>query len=370
MPKFEVGASRGRFEHVGSSLDEVSRLHEGRSSEDGPSGNGRLLLAASAVLLALAGSFFFLPLLYVAPAPVAALVYRYGQRTGIVTALFILIVVGLSQQRIVFGAAATLLDELPSRALSLVALTVLVTIGLIGIVLGGAWREGASRWQALWLGVGGALLPGVFLAASFWFGQGVDLLQLLFDGWTTLMRGFLEQAVAGGMPEDTATALSDMIGQSEQSFPLLKPIVPGLMFITALVGVHLNGALAVGILSRSKFRPPPFPPFVTWRFPWPFALGFILGHVLALVARFNGNLAAAMVGENLLMVTGFVFVIQGVAILVYVFERRQVATFLRVLAVLVLLWWWPMVLTWFGVLDTWFHFRARGSAGNTQGGND
>src|SRR5690625_3735081 len=257
-PKFEVGVSRGRFEHVGWSLDGVSRLHEGRPSQDGPRGNGRLLLAASAILLTLAGSFFFLPLLYVAPAPLAALVYRYGQRTGIVTAVFMLIVVGLSQQRLVFGAAASLLDELSWRALSLVALTVLVTIGLIGIVLGGAWREGASRWQALWLGVAGAWLPVLLLVFMFWFGRGVDLLQLLFDGWTTLMRGFLEQAVAGGLPEDTAAGLLDMIVQSEQSFPLLKPIVPGLMFIASMVGVHINGALAVGILSRSKFRPPPF----------------------------------------------------------------------------------------------------------------
>lgn len=338
----------------------MSCLDERRPSDGGSAASGRLLLAASAVLLALSGAFFLLPLLFIAPAPLAALVYRYGYRTGIITSVFTLVVVGAGQQS-VFGAATALIDASSSHALFLLAMTVLVTIGLIGIVIGGAWREGASRWQAVWLGVTGALLPAFAVGLMYWFSQHVDLVQLAFDAWASVMRGLVEQSVAGGLPAETADALLDMVVQSEQTFPLMKPLIPGIMFVTALIAIHTNGAIAAWALSKSTPHPPRFAPFTTWRFPWPFAFAFILGHGLMLAARFNGSLRAAVVGQNLLMIAGFVFAIQGVAILFYVFERRRTGTLLRTVVAFALLWWWPAVLTWIGVLDTWFHFRTRGA---------
>lgn len=344
----------------------MSCLDEGRPSGGGSGAGGRLLLAASAVLLALSGAFFLLPLLLIAPAPLAALVYRHGYRTGIVTSVFTLFIVGIGQQRI-FGAATEFIDEPTWQALFVTAMTVLVTIGLIGIVLGGAWREGASRWQAEWLGVAGALMPALTVGLVFWFGQGVDLVQLVLDAWSSIMRGLVEQSAAAGLAADTVDGLLDMIADTERTFPLMKPLLPGMMFVAALVGVHINGALATAVLSRATPHPPRFAPFATWRFPWPFVLAFVLGHALTLAARFNGSAEALVVGQNLLMGSGFVFAVQGVAILIHVFERRRVGTFFRVAVVLALLWWWPAVLTWFGVLDTWFHFRSRGHA---RGGSD
>lgn len=347
----------------------MNSLHDGRPSGGDSGVSGRLLLAASAVLLSLAGAFLFLPMLYVAPAPLAALVYRHGYRSGIVTAVFIVLVVGAGQQQL-FGAATALLDAPSARALFLAAMTVLVTVGLIGIVIGGSWREGAGRWQALWLGTAGGVLPAAGLGLVFWFFRDTDLLQAVFDAWSGLMRAFVEQTAEAGMSPDTVRGLFDMIEQSEASFPLMKPIVPGVAFIAAMVGSWANGTLAAWMLSRSDSKAPPSAPFAMWRFPWPFALAFVLGQGFALAARWQGSAAAAVLADNLLMVSSFVFLLQGVAILLFVFELRRTAVLVRVLVVAALVSLWPAVLTWFGVLDTWFQFRSRGRKGNGRGRGD
>lgn len=347
----------------------MNSLHDGRPSGSDSGVSGRLLLAASAVLLSLAGAFFFLPMLYVAPAPLAALVYRHGYRSGIVTAVFILLAVGAGQQQLL-GATYGLLDPDHARVMFLAAMTVVVTVGLIGIVIGGAWREGAGRWRTLWLGTAGGVLPAAGLAVALWFLRDVDLLQTAFDAWVRVMKVLVEQTVAAGMPTDAAAELFDMLAQSEASFPFVKPLVPGIVFIGALVGSWANGGLAAWVLSRSEPKAPPSPAFITWRFPWPFALAFVLGHALSLAARLQGSAAAGIVGENLLMVSSFVFFLQGVAILLFVFEMRQTNVFVRIVAVAALAWLWPQVLTWFGVLDTWFQFRSRRRrAGGRDGGH-
>lgn len=334
----------------------MSSLDQRRPSDGSAGGGGQLLLAASAILMALMGAFFLLPLLFVTPVPLAMLVYRYGYRSGIITAVFTLVLVGSGQQRI-FGNLAAAIPDQSWQAVFLVTMTVLVTIGLIGIVIGGAWREGASRWQTLWLSAGATLLPALAVWALFQIVQGVDLFQVVFDSWTHVMRTLVDESVANGLPQETATGLRDMISDSEYAFPLIKPLFPGMLFVTALVGAYVNGGLAAYMLARGDGHPPPFAPFATWRFPWPFAFAFVLGHALMLVARIDGNAAAAIIGQNLLIATGFVFSVQGVAILVYVFQRRGIRTFVQVLVVLALLWWVPAVPTWFGVLDTWFNFR-------------
>lgn len=336
--------------------DGVNSLDQRRPSDGGVGGTGRLLLAALTVLMALTGAFFLLPLLFITPAPLAALVYRYGYRSGIITAVFTLVLVGSGQQRIL-GAVAATLPEQSWHAVVLVAMTALVTIGLIGIVIGGAWREGVSRWQTLWLSTAASLLPALAVWSVVRFVQDIDLLQVVFDSWSQMMRALVEQSAAGGLPRETADGLLDMLAESEQAFPLVKALLPGMLFNVALVGSYVNSGLAGYVLNRSDRRPPPFAPFVTWRLPWPFAIAFVLGHALLLTARVNGSAVTAIVGQNLLIATGFVFAVQGIAIVVGALQRRRVGAVVRLLAVIVLLWWAPVVPTWMGVLDTWFNFR-------------
>lgn len=315
-----------------------------------------LLLAALTVSMALMGAFFLLPLLYFTPVPLAIIVYRHGYRPGIVTAVLTVVLVGAAQRRL-FGNVGVGIDQQSWQIMFIVAMTALVTIGLIGIVIGGAWREGVSRWQTLWLSTAAAIFP----ALGVWFMlktvQGIDAVQVIFDSWLTLTRTLVAESVAGGLPVETADALFDMILETEQTFPLVKRLLPSVLFVTGLIGSYVNSGLAAHMLLRDERPAPAIQPFAAWKFPWPFAFAFMFGYGLTFVAKMMDNVTVAFVGQNLVIAAGLVCMVQGAAVVVFGLKSRNVGPFIQLVAVLLLLWWVPPLATWLGALDTWINFR-------------
>lgn len=340
----------------------MSTVDGQRPSEGGRSADGRLMLAATTVLLSLAGAFFLVPLLLVAPVPLAVLVYRDGYRSGTATAVLTLVLVGFTQRRMFAGAPAGLsLDALQSY--SMTTMVALITIGLIGMVIGGAWREGASWRQAFWLAVGAAVMPGALVWAAAMVFQGVDLFVTVFDHWMEVVRTVVREAEQSGLSADALGTLEQAVVDAEISFALARPLFPGLIVVGALIGAFVNTSLARLILVRFGNNPPAFVPFVRWRLPWQFALGFILGHALLLLAVVGDNGVAGVVGHNLLIVFNTLFAVQGVAVAWHWFGRRAVALPIRVVLLLIVFWWLPAVPAWTGVLDTWLNFRKLPVAG-------
>lgn len=334
----------------------MDSLERQRPSGGGAGGGGLLLLAALTVATALLGAFLLLPLLYVTPVPLAVLVYRHGYRPGILTAAVTLIIIGAGQQRL-FGNVALTVGEQSWHILFIGAMTIFVTIGLIGIVIGGAWREGASRWQTLWLSTGAALAPMLLLWFVLKNTQNVDLIQVAFDSWSAVMRMFVDEAVAGGLAGDTAGMLREMISETEEMFPSARAYFPATMFIVGLTGAFVNSGLASFALSRDERRPPALGPFWTWRLPVIFASLFIIGYGLIFLAQFNAG--AQIVGDNLVIATGFVCMVQGVVALVRILRGRNVGIVLQLLLAITLLLWLPVVLTWAGVIDMWLGARQK-----------
>lgn len=334
----------------------MSGLDEQRPSEGGRSADGRLLLAAMTVLLALAGAFFIVPLLFLAPVPLAALVYRDGYRSGTVTAVVTLVLVGFTQRRMFAGMPAGISTE-ALQSYSLATMIALVTIGLIGLVIGGAWREGASWRQTFWLAVGAAVLPGLLVYTGAMVLYDVDLFVALFDHWMEVVRNVIVEAERSGVGPDTVRALEQAVAETEASFALARPLFPGLIVVSAMMGAFVNTGLAGVVLTRFGDKPPPFPPFVRWRWPWTFAVGFVLGHALLLLAGGDGQSMAAVVGHNLLIVFNMLFAVQGAAVGWALLERGGVGVPLRIVLLVAVYWLLPVVLIWTGVLDTWLNFR-------------
>ena len=68
------------------------------------------------MLLALAGAFFMVPLLFLAPVPLAVLVYREGYRPGTVVAVATLVLVAFAQRSMFADVPAVVSDEGIGRA--------------------------------------------------------------------------------------------------------------------------------------------------------------------------------------------------------------------------------------------------------------
>lgn len=340
-------------------------VDEQRPSVDG-SGAGWFVLASTTVLMALAGAFFMLPLLFLAPVPLAALVYRNGYRAGTVTAIVTLFLVALVQQR-ALSALPTTISDAALQAYSLATMIALVTMGLIGLVIGGAWREGSSWPQAFWLGAGAGVLPLALAWAVALLAYDVDLFTSAFQRWMEVVRGIVADAARNGLTPETAQALEQAVADTEASFAMARPLIPGLIAFAAIAGSFVNTGLAGWMLTRLGHRVPTPPAFASWRFPWPLAVLFVIAQALLLggAERFG---AAVVVAQNALMVLNALFALQGAAVGWHWLGARRVATPLKVALLLAVYWWIPFVLVWAGVLDTWLNFRRLPGGGRNASG--
>ncbi|MFS8524864.1 MAG: DUF2232 domain-containing protein [Limnochordales bacterium] len=324
------------------------------------------------MLLALAGAFFMVPLLFLAPVPLAVLVYREGYRPGTVVAVATLVLVAFAQRSMFADVPAVVSDE-ALQSYSVATMIALVTLGLVGMVIGGAWREGASWWQAFWLAFAAAVLPGFAVWAGALLLQGVDVFAVSIEYLLEMMRGVVSEAQRGGADAETMRALQQAVADVELSFTLMRPLFPGLISAGALFGAFINTTFAGLALRRLGDAVPAFPPFARWRWPWTFALGFLAGHLLVFFG--SGDGAAGVIGHNLLIVFNPLFAVQGAAVGWHWLRRGGLGRPLAVILLVAVYWLAPFVLTWIGALDTWLNFRRlpresgdEGGAGNAGGG--
>lgn len=309
--------------------------------EVGPVREG-LLLAGATVALTLFGSL--VPHLFVlAPVPLGVLTYRYGLRAGMLAAV------------ITAAAQALTVNVLAS-------LVAFLVLGL-GLALGGALREGYSASRVFVGALTVNLLSiGLFLALSH-FAFRVNLPEVVTASW----QHGVEQAIS--MWERTGLTPEEIEQQKRAlaaNLEWLRQIYPGLVVISAILITAVDFWLVRAILGRMGEKVSNFPPFRVWRFPWPLALGFIFGRALVLAEPWAGSQWVALLGSNLELVSSTLFIVQGLAVAWFYFDRRGIGKLRYLLALLLLQFHWVPLLG--GLFDVWFDFRGIASGSERAGG--
>lgn len=322
-------------------------------------------LLASA--MALFGAFFVPPLLLVVPAPLAALVYRRGYRSGVLAGLLVAFgVFGL--QAAVLGGAPGLVPSELVRQFQLGMLVWLLVVGLVGLSIGGNWREGAGPSATLLWGAAAFAVPPMLVYAAARVGWQVDLIDLVLASWDRLGAEIAAQQELGVVPAEVLAQMSDWVQLARSSFEAMRPILPAFLLSTALAGSTVSVAVGRWLLRWRTPTPEGLPPFQLWRFPWWVVLGFILGQGLAVLDSLKVPLGIlAVVGDNLHLFFSNVFLVQGLAVIYYYLTRRPLPSLLRMGIMVFAAFWLSFVIMWLGVLDSWFNFRRLGGeeAGDT-----
>jgi uncharacterized protein YybS (DUF2232 family) len=163
-------------------------------------------------------------------------------------------------------------------------------------------------------------------------------------------EAFLAELKAGGLPPERIAEFTEQVRQLRDA---LAVVFPGAWVIGAAVLVALNAALLRLYLLR---RDP------AWledgefeRVRWPLALVVVFVLSGAAVALPLARPAA----YNVLLVTAFFFVLQGLAVVAFYARRLAGPPLLRA-AMLVLVLanpWAPQILALLGLFDNWFDFR-------------
>ena len=282
-----------------------------------------VVLYLSSVYLPLFGFFlsFFCPL------PVLFLVIRWDLRTGILAA-----------------GVATLLVAFTGFIPALIC----VSYTLIGIFLGHAIKRKYSFFEVIGFGSVVSLLSKIALIGFALLITGInpinENLQIMKEAFQKTSQMF------GGYGEENL----------QQLIALINLALPAILVVASILDTTINFFLGSWVGKKIGMPFPQFPAFQNWKFPVSVFWMFILSWVFVL---FGGETLYGRIGLNLQIVTQSLFIVQGIAILYY-FLNRYIQSRAVKMVILLFVVFQPIlstILSWLGVLDTWFDFRKIGA---------
>jgi uncharacterized protein YybS (DUF2232 family) len=306
------------------------------------------LLAAIAVILALAG--MYLPLVGIlavmtGPVPILLAQLRHGLRLS----LLVVTVTGL----------------LLAGGIGLVpALGLVFTLGPLGIVLGEAFRRGASPGATLAAASGAALVSNLFSLAMTLLVMGQNPLHLYRTAFEEGLE--LSAQLYARMGMDVAAALGPL---QEQMQLLLGLLFPFTLVAAAVTLGGLNYGMAALVLRRLGHPVGAFPAFASWRLPQQAWLILLISIALLYVDRGRGGLAHAA-GSNIMLAGQFAFLVSGLAVIYWWLSRFRLNRLAKA-AVVAYVFAVPPLSTLamlIGLMDNVLDWRKLRSAGKEGGG--
>lgn len=286
----------------------------------------RAALIGITVITALLGTFVA-SVLFVAPVPLALLIYRHSLRSGIITAL-------------AAGSLAGLFMGSPAAMV-----LVLLVLG-IGVAIGEALRDGLSLNQILSVSWGVAFLSfiGLYVAARVLFG--IDLISETAQMWFDQLEKVARSPGGMALPYEEMTAFINR----------MRTVMPGMMAVTA-AGISVADYWLTGRwLMRIGVQIPWFAPFARWRFPWYVSLGYLAGLGLPMLQDKVRIPWLAALGANLELVFYFVFLIEGMAVLWFYIMRWNIRKWVGLALETIAVFFAPLIIA-VGLLDSWLDLR-------------
>lgn len=317
----------------------MTETRHGNTTEHGPAGAAlRELIAGIGLSVAMFLALLLIPITGVAagmivPVPSLISVYRFGNPMGY-------IVPGGSA---VVGGTLSMLLKAPQ------SLAYFFELLLLGTLLGAGMRKG---WSVTRVVAEAAIKVFAFGALVFWLAhrhaEG-GLWGHLEDQIRAVIVAFLEQA----HPEAVhGTALSDEINVW---IALLARLFPGVAMGTTIVCAWLTLYLSRKVLVRRSVPLPPWPSWALWSAPDYLVWAVIAAGFLMLASSFG----AKVVGANMVVALGAVYLLQGLAITAYYFSRWRVPNLVQAFSytLIFLQQFVSLAVALMGFFDTWFDFR-------------
>jgi uncharacterized protein YybS (DUF2232 family) len=305
-------------------------------SDSGARVNGQVLVLAALTITLFAASGY-VPVIGIlvsllAPTPILLVVLRHGWRKG-------LLALGLSTL-----CLALLLGSLQS-------LLFIVEYGVMAIAMAEAIRRRWSVEKAVALStIAPFLASGLFLT-SLLSSPEVDI-----NAFKQHFEENLEQALRPYLTEGDQAIKGDLRGYIQEAIGVVVQTLPALFLLSTAVAALLNYSVTRLVWRRIE-GPPLFPAMSLAQWQAPDACVWVL--IGSGLAYFLPIPALQTLGLNLLLLVGFMYLLQGLAILTYYLHKITVPPIFRSLAYIFLVIQ-PLLLLGvaaFGLFDLWFDFR-------------
>ena len=300
------------------------------------------MLGAITVLVAILGEYIGVPSIIV-PIPLMLLVYRQGFQYGILAAI----------------AAALISSFVAGHVFS--GLSIIIW-GFVGVALGLALREKFSFAKLMAVGV---------LSNLVVFGLNLLLYSLIIGGnMLTDLLAMMNEALQQAAEMSQSLGVTGEALQQYEALQTFLPIVlrtglPSLLLVYSVSMSYINLVIGRAILKRlGDSAMPVIMPFSRWRIPGYFSLLFAFGLIVTTMAQARPLPDwLQFLGLNAFLISFYSYLVAGVSLAWYYFQKMNVPVFLRVLFVF-MLFSMPLVLMVLIVLtvaDGVFDFRKLNS---------
>lgn len=306
-----------------------------------PTVEGGLLVAITVILGAVS---FFIPIVgmfveFFCAVPLAVLTTRQGVGKGLTATV------------VSFILLAMLISPIPALRLAL-------SFGLCGVALGWGVRKNFDAIRIFFTLLVVSSAAQVFTLVLIIAVMDVNLIDTQIE---MIRESFTESfAMYESMGVD-AQRIAEAKSQVEPALQTLALIIPTLMMMTALITAMATWVTAHWIFPKLQMKLPKLPPFAEWRFPVLFFYTATIGGLGLYWGLTRGWTEIQMISLNLMLVSGFIGLIQGLALLSAVFDRYNVSKFVRrlIYVVLMLNFFFIQLVAITGLIDMLFDYRKK-----------
>ena len=300
------------------------------------------LLVAITVLLALVT--VYVPLIgmlveFFCAVPLAVLTARQGTGKGL-TALVVTFI---------------LLSMLISP---LLAIRITLSYGVCGVILGWCVRK---NFNAVKIFLATLIAASAAQVLSLWFiavamdinliEEQIEIVNQSFDESFTLYEEM-------GVEKERIDEAKNMLVPALHTLVLL---VPTLILFSALINAVAAYLTAQWIFPKLQMKIPKFPPFAEWKFPPLFMYSTIIGGLGMYWGYTRDWVEIYEISLNLLIISSIVGLIQGLALLSFMFDRWKISKLVRriLYAILLLNAFLFQIVAITGLMDMLFDYRKR-----------
>jgi len=281
----------------------------------------------------------------------------------------LLVIMGRIRDGIICATVACLVILALNYILAPVAIALIISVAFI-------YRWAVENKKTYWQVTG---------AVFFAFVAAVILYIILFSVFYRV--NFFSETLAGyneyidGLMDDSfidaysslmmfdRTQMGEIIAQTQSMLRFIPRILPGMLVVSFGIISGLNYAFSVRIFKRYQIELKPMAPFIKWDLSWYYVWGVIVGLVLVLVPEMGStagggtltvNTVLDIVGYNLIIIFGLLYLVLGISVLFGIFARFKVGLVWKIL-IFASLWFFFafafIVFPLMGLIDIWANFR-------------
>ncbi|AJQ30054.1 YybS family protein [Pelosinus fermentans] len=276
------------------------------------------ILSGIAILFALISAYLpligpFVNLMW--PVPIILLGVRHGYKWSIMAT-------------VVSGVMIAMLMH-PLHSLSVV-----VGFGLIGIVLGYAFRMNFSAGKTMLWGTAASLVSKAALLAISALVLGVNPLTMQSDVMNNAVAQAIEVYRDFGMAEQELAKMSESM---QSMIELMKIILPAGFIMASVLDTWLNFLIAKTVLRKLGHNVPNFPAFKEWSLPYHIVYFFALSLVMIYWGNSREISLLTQVGMNLQVITSTLILVQGLALFNYFADKYNLSKMIKGLILFLIL---------------------------------